>query len=363
MKPSLQTLAMSMAAPGTSENPRNTEASVLVRRDGSYLLAFTEFYGGGRDDSGANIVGLISRDGGESWCDRRILQENVGGCNVMSASLLRLRDGAVLLSYIRKDSRSACTLFSRRSEDDGETFGESVQINDWTAYMGCVNDSFLQLRSGRVFCPVYFTNGACWSGAEHFVARMCYSDDGGRSWQAARTDVDCPMRGTMEPVLLERDDGSLLMLMRTQTGNVYEALSMDEGETWGEAVPNSLPSQEAPIAVRRVPGGRTAVAVWNAAYDSDARSHGGRRSPLHIAVSQDGMQSVGTHFALEQSDSTTFSYPSIAFDGAKLLLTYYVGEDHALVDGGSTAMLGLRFRALDLKALTGETAAFPLETS
>ena len=84
----VETQVHSTPAPADAAHPRNTEASLLVREDGSYLLAYTEFYGGGEDDAGANIVSVLSRDGGATWGDKRTLQENIGGCNVMSPPLL-----------------------------------------------------------------------------------------------------------------------------------------------------------------------------------------------------------------------------------------------------------------------------------
>jgi len=347
----LQTIIHSTPAPANTEHPRNSEASLLVREDGSYLLAYTEFVGSGQDDAAATIVGVVSRDGGQSWGDRRILQENTGGCNVMSPAMLRLADGAILLAFIRKDSHTSCTLFARRSEDDGDTFGEPVQINSWEAYMGFVNDSLLQLRSGRIICPVYFSTGSCWTPEEHFVARMCVSDDGGRSWQAAATDVDCPRRGAMEPVVLEAENGSLRMLIRTQVGCVYQSRSTDAGETWTPAEASLLSSQEAPIAVRAIPGSGDVLLVWNAAYDPEGGSHGGRRSPLHVAVMDPDLSTAPEPVPLEASDTATFSYPSISFDGDRVLLTYYVGQDHALIGGTDTTLLRLDFRSLDLTAL------------
>jgi hypothetical protein len=272
----------------------------------------------------------------------------------MSASLLRLADGMVLLGYIRKDSHSSCTVFVRRSEDDGETFGDPVQVNSWQAYMGFVNDSLIQLSSGRLVCPVYFSQAPCWTPREHYVARMCLSDDGGRTWRAAKTDVDCPRRGAMEPVVMKRLDGSLLMLIRTQMGFGYRSTSQDGGETWTPGERSPLPSQEAPIALRRIPGTELALAVWNAGYRPDATSHGGRRSPLHLAVSRDDFAAPVTHHRLAHSETDTFSYPSVSFAGNRLLLTYYVGRDEALVGGGTTARLSLRFQALDLAELLGE---------
>ena len=351
----LDTLVHSTPAPADAAHPRNTEASLLVRRDGSYLLAYTEFCGSGRDDAAASIIGLVSRDGGQSWGERRTLQENTGGCNVMSPSLRRLDDGSILLAFIRKDSHTSCTLFSRRSEDDGERFGDPVQINSWEAYMGFVNDSLVQLNCdrvrGRIICPVYYSKGSCWSETEHYVARMCLSDDGGRSWRAAEQEVDCPRRGAMEPVVVEDEDGALTMLIRTQMGFVYRSRSSDGGDTWTAAEASPLTGQEAPIAARVIPGSERVLLVWNAAFDSEGASHGGRRSPLHVAVASPDLTAAPVAVPLVASDTATFSYPSICFDGDRVLLTHYVGQDQALIGGGDTTLLRLDFRALELPSL------------
>lgn len=244
---------------------------------------------------------------------------------------------------------------SHEKDDDSQTFGDAVKVNTWTAYMGIVNDSLVQLENGRIICPVYYSQGPCWTPREHYVARMCLSDDGGRTWRAAETEVDCPKRGAMEPVVVERKDGSLLMLIRTQMGRVYQSTSSDAGNTWTKAEPSVLPSQEAPITARMIPGTDNMLLVWNAGYDAHARSHGGRRSPLHVAVTDAALTQAPTPMPLESSDEATFSYAGITFAHDRALLTYYVGQDHALVGGTRKTFLSLRFRALDLAAPRGKT--------
>lgn len=114
-----------------------------------------------------------------------------------------------------------------------------------------------------------------------------------------------------------------------------------------------LSSQEAPITARAIPGTESVLLVWNGAYDAEGGSHGGRRSPLHIAVVSEDLAAPPEPLVLEASDTATFSYTSIGFDRDRVLLTYYVGQDHALIGGTDTTLLRLDFRALELEALLG----------
>jgi hypothetical protein len=54
-------------APVGPQNPRNSEAAIVVLKDSSLLLGWTEFYAGDGEDHGpARLRGKISTDGGRS---------------------------------------------------------------------------------------------------------------------------------------------------------------------------------------------------------------------------------------------------------------------------------------------------------
>ena len=81
-------------APVGPRNPRNSEAAIIQRKDGSLLLGWTEFYAGsGADHGPARISGKISTDTGRTWGDKYTLVGNDGGCNVMEVNFLRLTGG------------------------------------------------------------------------------------------------------------------------------------------------------------------------------------------------------------------------------------------------------------------------------
>jgi len=92
-------------ARNTDELPRNGEGSMLVLEDGRLLLVYTEWYAGeGGDNAPARLVAVTSSDVGRNWSEPRIVQDNVGEMNVMSASLVRTATGRILLIYIKGSS-------------------------------------------------------------------------------------------------------------------------------------------------------------------------------------------------------------------------------------------------------------------
>lgn len=142
------------------------------------------------------------------------------------------------------------------SDDDGETWSRPVNLNhqvkkDWMAFLGTAPGNGIQLANsdyaGRLVMPVYY-NG---ESRTNFSATVVYSDDGGKSWKLAKSPndgrifdgreidsrtLDTESAATHEATVIERQDGTVLMLMRNQhpSGKVAAVESADGGETWGE---------------------------------------------------------------------------------------------------------------------------------
>jgi hypothetical protein len=142
-----------LVCPPSPGNVRNTEASMVRLRDGRLLLAYTRFRGGGGDDDSADIAGKISSDGGRIWSAPFVLQENDGRMNVMSASLLRLSTGELMLGYLRKNSPADCSFSVRKSNDETRTWGAEVLVTKDKAYYVVNNDRIVELKTGRLLVP------------------------------------------------------------------------------------------------------------------------------------------------------------------------------------------------------------------
>jgi sialidase-1 len=334
----------------TAEHPRYSEGSLIRLKQGTLVYATTEFAGGGADHSSAAIVARQSDDGGLTWGPQRVLQENVGGQNVMSVSLVRLRGAGgghppIALFYLQKNGPRDLKVYVRLSRDEAATFEAPTLVTDAPGYHVMNNDRVQALSSSRVLCPIAWTADVSANG--HFTAHIWYSDDGCRTWRRSQGEIDLPKRGAMEPEVIEAR-GSLLMILRTQLGNIATSHSTDGGQTWTAPGAWTLSAPEAPATLRRIPSTGDWLLVWNNTYQAGA-GHGGKRTPLSAAISSDEGHTWNHIRNLEQDQDKTYAYTSIAFVQDRVLLTYYVRDE-------ATGRISSRFRSLPLTWFYGEVA-------
>jgi sialidase-1 len=328
--------------PAAPPNPRYSEGSVAVLTDGSLLFATTEFIGGRADHATARIIARTSTDRGQTWTEPLVLQENTGKQNVMSVTLRRLLpgryDGPLGMFYLVKNSPSDLQVWLRVSTDEGRTFAEPIRVTNAPGYHVMNNDRVTVLASGRILCPIAWTDDVLKPGGGHFVSLCYFSDDQGRTWRKSADLVDQPRRGAMEPEVVELDNGNLLMIVRTQRGRIATSLSADGGDHW--SAPSDLPveSPESPATIRRIPSTGDLLLIWNNVY-SPATGHGGKRTPLTAAISSDGGRTWRKDRNLEDRTDEGYAYTSVAFYCDRVLLTYYVSDE-------KSGQISSRFRSL-----------------
>jgi sialidase-1 len=166
-------------APTSEGNSRNGEGAIVSLRGGRLLLGWKRFTGGGRDHSGAEIWGRISKDGGLTWEDPFLLQENIGRCNVMSVGFLRLHSGTLLFGFaVKNHPAEDCHYTVRHSSDEGETWSEPILAISEPGWFVVNNDRLLQTRQGRLLIPAAKSIDARY----HCVSSCFCSDDEGRPW-------------------------------------------------------------------------------------------------------------------------------------------------------------------------------------
>lgn len=312
-------------APSSETNKRNSEADLLALADGRLMLVWTEFYTSqGSDWGSARLAAIFSRDGGKTWAGKTVLQENIGTMNVMEPDLLRLRSGKVLFAFVRKNSEGDCAPMLRISTDRGKTFSapKPIPISPSPSYTGSNNDRMIQLKSGRVLLPLWYTPD--YRVDRHIKTRVYYSDDEGATWKQSKTLVDLPdsPSGAQEPGVVELKDGSVLMWMRTDKGFIYRSISRDGGETWSQPESMGVQSPRSPQSIKRIPSTGDLLLVWNNSPKL--------RTPLSAAISKDEGKTWANIHDLDLTPDTTFAYTSIEFVKNRVLLSYYAARGSGL---------------------------------
>lgn len=320
----------------TPEIPRYTEGSVIERRDGSLLMAMTEFHGSNSDFATARIIGTRSFDGGRTWDAPTVLQQNTGELNVISVTLQRMASGAIGMYYLKTNTMTDLKLYLRLSADEGATFGPPTVVTSDDGYHVVNNDRVLRLSSGRLVVPAASTPDA--EKHNHYVSHCYLSDDDGVTWRDGSGTVDADRRGAMEPEVVELKGGRLMMVVRTQLGYPGKSYSEDGGDTWSPLESLGVVAPESPSTLRRIPSTGDLLLIWNRNFQ-DGEGHGGKRTPLNAAISRDEGMTWHMVEPLESDTTKGYSYTSLTFVRDRAVFSYWVNPH----DSG---LYHCRFRSL-----------------
>jgi hypothetical protein len=357
--------------PMSALNPKNTEGSGIVLKDGRVLLLWTEFLDVDlmpakdrpphspmrrspySDDGYARIVGAISADGGATWSEPRVYADDRDALvNTMSPALTRMADGRLLLAYSWRsggnhpDNYGPTARRVRISDDEGQTWSEPVAVtpDDGRYHTGC-HDRAWTLPSGRVLVQCHTNEPRTKPDGTRYYHKstyIAYSDDNGRTWRRSNYLSENRGVGLNESCLARRHDGSLLMYLRSSVGRPFAAVSKDEGASWGPPELSPLAAPDAPTYLKRLPDSGNLLAIWNnnfnpaaapklalaAGPDGEVRKvtiphHGLTRCPLLCAVSADDGRSWGLPLALEDDINYEWAYPGVVFTKDHALIHYF----------------------------------------
>ena len=314
-------------------NPRNSEGDFIRLADGRILFVYSHFTGGGGDHSAAHLAGRFSHDDGRNWTEEDIVVvPNEGDWNVMSVSLLRLKDGRIALFYAKKNSLTDCRPYMRTSDDEAATWSEPVEcIQDRVGYYVLNNDRVVQLAGGRLIAPVALHNTPEYEQPDWDGKISCYlSDDAGRTWRRSRDELigTSPQGGRVtlqEPGVIELADGRLMMFCRTRSGCQYVSYSEDGGSRWSPFGPSNIIGPCSPASIERIPKTGDLLLVWNNHQDVDD-AHRDKRTPYNLAVSRDEGKTWEHVKTIEDDPDGWYCYTAVEFVDNHVLLGHCAGN-------------------------------------
>lgn len=358
----LGSVVAELAPSKEKKDPRNSEGAFIRLEDGSVLFAYSRFKGDGCEDWGiSDICAVVSRDDGRSFGEERTLLtcEGEDAVNIMSVSFLEMENGDIGLFYLVRRTYTIAQMYLRRSGDGGATWSSRVLCTPQEGFFVVNNDRVVRLHNGRILIPAASHRAGRLGGPKedgpdkgiHMDYRseavFFYSDDDGRSWQAAAGKCCMPCMkncasGLQEPGVLELAPGILWGFARTDLGRQYEMYSLDNGDTWTSAEPSRFTSPNSPLSMKRDRTGAV-WAVWNPVPEYNGREKAkiftGGRTPYAIAVSRDNGQTFSDGIAFETEKDHGYCYCAICFLEDAVLLGYCAGGPE---DGSCLARTRIR---------------------
>ncbi|NLX54055.1 MAG: hypothetical protein GXY58_02965 [Planctomycetaceae bacterium] len=265
---------------------------------------------------------LHSADEGQTWTSTPIFRDEQTYSISNERALLRTRDGVIIAAWMNLKEQASppdwnwgeqdtrwqdfvLPIYVCRSLDDGKTWEEPVCLN--RPWCGCIH-SLIETRTGRIVLVGQEIIPAWRHATVVFV-----SDDQGCTWQRSNVlDIGQGQHdhaGSCEGTVVERSDGSLYQLIRTETGWLYQAVSHNGGLWWEDFQQSSVKSVTCCAQLARLADGRIAL-LWNHP-PRHCPDSGHSREELSIAFSSDecATWSPPQVVAASYGDGGRVSYP------------------------------------------------------
>lgn len=228
------------------------------------------WYGGGITEDGDNYVLLATSPNATSWSHVSLIIDHPDGGLVRAYDPCLWHDpqGKLWLFWAQgyahhTDEHSGVwAITTQNSEDENPTWSEPTRLCD-----GIMMNKPTVLQSGTWLLPV-----ARWHKAGS--AGVVASSDQGKTWSHLG-NANIPQkedRNCDEHMIVERTDGSLWMLVRTQYG-MGESISADGGKTWSDVVSSSILHTKSRFFIRRLKSGNLLLVKHGDITEKTERSH------------------------------------------------------------------------------------------
>lgn len=186
----------------------------------------------------------------------------------------------------------------KTSEDGGQTWTAPRQLPE--GILGPIKNRPLQLKDGSIISP-----SSVELSEERWLSHVEISTDEQKTWTLRPIDHPAGLN-TIQPSVVEYDDGKLQVFCRSKEGVVTTAISKDQGRTWSTMQRTNLINPNSGTDVIRIKD--LLYIVYNP--DIPGKDWWEGRTKLRLACSKDG-QNWQDIFTFEDEEKGEFSYPTI----------------------------------------------------
>lgn len=212
--------------------------------------------------------------------------------------LFQYPDGPLLLFYKVGPNPKEWWGELKTSNDYGKTWSEGCRLPE--GILGPIKNKPILMDDGRLICP---------SSTEHQGWRVHFeiTQDKGQTWEVVGPIHDASEYNIIQPSILTYADSQLQILCRSMENYVISSWSDDGGYTWTNPEPTALPNPNSGTDAVTLKNGLQMIVYNHSKREND--KWGGSRTPMNIAVSEDGM--IWKQVLTLEDEPGEYSYPAI----------------------------------------------------
>lgn len=304
---------------------RSCHASTIVETKSGLVAAWF----GGTSEGHPDVSIYVSRQSYGQWVDPVKVAEGTGFATnrfpCWNPVLFLPKKGPLMLFYKVGPRPASWWGMMMTSSDNGKTWSEPVRLPN--GILGPIKNKPVQLPNGDILCGSSTENSG-------WLVHFERTSDLGKTWQATPPVNDAKEIGAIQPSILFYPNGKLEAVGRTHNDKLFQIWSEDNGLTWGKMTLSDLPNPDSGTDAVTLKDGRQLL-VYN--HNVRTGSHNKGRSPLNVALSDDGVHWSAALVLEDAPDAPNgFAYPAVIQTKDGLVHITYTWErksiKHVVID-------------------------------
>ncbi|MGI9542549.1 MAG: sialidase family protein [Cyclobacteriaceae bacterium] len=257
---------------------------------------------GGTEEKNKDVEIWFSRKQGEAWTTPVAIANGIQADGsrhpCWNPVLYQVPGGELILFFKVGPNPREWWGEMKTSSDHGNTWSKASKLPG--GMIGPVKNKPVMLSDGNLLCP---------SSTEDDGWRVHFENtaDNGRTWGSTPAINDGKTYNAIQPSILFHPDNQLQILCRSKEGVLLSSWSPDNGGSWSKLAPSGLPNPNSGTDAVTLSDGRH-ILIYNHTTTKQGK-WGGPRSPLNVAISNDGKQWHAG--AVLESEPGEFSYPAV----------------------------------------------------
>jgi alpha-L-rhamnosidase len=258
---------------------------------------------GGTKERNPDVCIWVSRNEKNKWSEPVNVANGIINDTLRYACwnpvLYQIPHGDLLLFYKVGPKVSKWKGWMIRSKDYGITWSAPEPLPE--GYLGPIKNKPILLNNGILLCPSS-TEKNGWN------VHLELTPDFGKTWKKIGPINNNKTINAIQPSILSYGEGKLQIMCRSKNRAIIESWSDNNGKTWSDLAPTSLPNNNSGIDAVTLLDERQLL-VYNHVLPPKDKVKGSR-TQLNVAISKDGKNWYAA-IILEDSPISQYSYPSV----------------------------------------------------